>query len=72
MVTEVNIESITGVSPFNIYVCDTNGDNCFYINTINENSYTFEIPSPYDIMSEYMLKIVDARNFVITGIESVQ
>jgi hypothetical protein len=72
MTTEVNIESITGVSPFNIYVCEANGSNCYYINTINENNYTFEIPPPYDTLNRYMLKIVDARNFVITGIESVQ
>jgi hypothetical protein len=67
MATELIIESITGKSPFNIYICQPDGNNCFFINTINETSYTFKIPYPYDTQPSYMLKIIDANQSIIIG-----
>lgn len=67
----VNISNIIGSSPFDIYICQTGGTDCFYINTIDEYVYEFTIPSPYDTNSAYMLKIIDNNNCVITGITSV-
>lgn len=64
---QVTINGITGQSPYNIYICQPNGSGCFYINTITTNTYNFEIPSPYDLSTEYMLKIVDYNNCIITG-----
>jgi hypothetical protein len=69
--TEVTINNITGQTPFDIYICDSNGDGCFYISTISSVPYIFNIPPPYDNLSSYMLKIVDNRGCVITGVESV-
>jgi hypothetical protein len=71
MTTQVIIDGITGKSPFDIYVCEGNGQNCLYINTISENSYVFTIPSPYDMLNLYMLKIIDANKLIITGIQEV-
>ena len=64
---EVTINGITGQSPFNIYVCQPDGSGCFYINTITTDTYSFEIPAPYDYSTEYMLKIVDDNECIISG-----
>jgi hypothetical protein len=31
----------------------------------------FDIPAPYDTSSSYLLKVVDANNCTISGIENV-
>ena len=67
MAIQVTINGITGQSPYNIYICQPDGSGCFYINTITTTTYDFEIPSPYDISPEYMLKIVDYNNCIISG-----
>lgn len=71
MSLSVNISSIVGTPPFDIYICQTGGTSCFYIDTISETTYSFDIPQPYDKNSAYMLKIVDNNNCVITGISFV-
>jgi hypothetical protein len=69
---QVNINSITGQSPFNIFICDSNGDNCIYIDKINEIPNQFEIPSPYNTQTEYKIKIIDGNGSTITGNAIVQ
>ena len=71
MAVQVTINSITGQSPYEIYICQSDGSGCFYVTTITTTPYVFDIPSPYDTSSSYMLKVVDAFNCTITGIESV-
>lgn len=71
MAVQVTINSITGQSPYEIYICQSNGSGCFYVTTITTTPYVFDIPSPYDTSSSYMLKVVDAYNCVITGIQNV-
>ena len=72
MGVEVTIFGITGKSPYDIYVCEGNGQNCLYIDTIDKTEYDFIIPSPYNLLDNYMLKIVDANKLIITGIQEVQ
>lgn len=67
MEIEVTINGITGQSPFNIYICQPDGSGCFYINTITTSSYNFQIPYPYNFSPEYMLKIVDDNDCIISG-----
>lgn len=69
--TEVTITNITGQSPYDIYICQSNGSGCFYISTITSTFYVFNIPPPYDTYNSYMLKIIDNRGCVITGVENV-
>jgi hypothetical protein len=71
MAVQVTINSITGQSPYEIYICQSDGSGCFYVTTITTTPYVFDIPSPYDTSSSYMLKVVDAFNCVITGIQNV-
>jgi hypothetical protein len=72
MSLEVRIYGITGKSPFDVYICEGNGQNCLYINRITENSYNFTIPKPYDLLDVYLLKIIDANKFIITGVQTVE
>lgn len=72
MAVQVTINSITGQSPYDVYICQSDGNGCFYISTITSTPYVFDIPSPYDLSLSYMLKIIDDNNCVISGVENVE
>lgn len=67
MSVEVAIYGITGQSPFDIYICQSGGTDCFYIDRITDYTYNFLIPEPYDISQAYMLKIIDGNGSIISG-----
>jgi hypothetical protein len=67
MAIQVTINSITGQSPYDIYICQSGGTGCFYITTISSLPYSFDIPYPYNNSSAYTLKIIDNNQCVITG-----
>jgi hypothetical protein len=71
MSVEVTINSITGQSPYDVYICQSSGVGCIYISTISGTPYSFDIPSPYDGEDEYMLKIIDNNSCIISGVTSV-
>lgn len=73
MAVKVTISDITGATPYDIYICQPNGSSCFYINTITylQLPYEFDIPIPYNTATEYMLKVIDNNNCVISGKTSV-
>lgn len=68
----VSISNITGQSPYDIYICQSAGTNCFYMTRTSTVPYSFIIPPPYDQSTSYMLKIIDAQNCIISGITNVQ
>jgi hypothetical protein len=68
---EVNINSITGQSPYDVYLCQTGGTDCFYMTRISNVPYSFKIPTPYNNSYSYMLKIIDANNSIISGITTI-
>lgn len=71
MSIQVNINSITGQTPFDIYICQSDGFDCFYMETITSAPYSFFIPSPYDKSYSYMLKIIDDNGCIITGVTTI-
>lgn len=71
MAVQVTISSVTGQSPYDVYVCQTNGLACFYITTISSTPYVFDIPAPYNNLSAYMLKLIDGNNCIISGTTTV-
>jgi hypothetical protein len=71
MAVQVTINGITGQSPFDIYICQSNGSGCFYVTTITSTPYVFDIPEPYDTSTSYQLQVVDGNNCIITGVENV-
>ena len=71
MAVQVTINGLTGSSPYDVYICQSGGTSCFFIDTITTTPYVFNIPAPYDTSSSYMLKVIDANNCQITGIGTV-
>lgn len=67
MSVQVTINSITGQSPYDVYICQTGGTGCFYMTTIITTPYIFNIPTPYDTSSSYMLKLIDNNGCIISG-----
>ena len=67
----INITAVTGSSPYDIYICQSGGTGCFYINTTNTIPYEFEIPVPYNTSTSYMVKIIDAEGCIITDIQNI-
>ena len=72
MALQVTINSITGQSPYDVYICQTGGTGCFYISTISSTPYVFDIPAPYNVSPNYMVKAIDANNCVISGTSTIQ
>ena len=72
MAVQVTINSITGQSPYDVYICQNTGSGCFYISTIDTTPYVFDIPEPYNSSFTYMLKIIDSNNCIISGTTTVQ
>ena len=64
---EVNISNITGQTPFDVYLCDANGNGCIYIKRFTSTPDNFIVPVPYSLLGTYTLKIIDADNCIITG-----
>lgn len=71
MAVQVTISSATGLAPYDIFICQTDGTNCFFISTQSTFPYVFDIPAPNNTWTSYMLKLVDSNNCVITGTTSV-
>ena len=73
MAIKVTISNITGATPYDIYICQPDGTSCFYIDTIvnAELPYEFDIPTPYNTGTSYMLKAIDNNNCIITGTTTV-
>ena len=73
MAIKVTISNITGLTPYDIYICQPDGTSCFYIDTIGnvELPYVFDIPAPYNTGTSYMLRAIDNNNCIITGTTTV-
>lgn len=72
MAVQVTINNITGSSPFDIYICQSDGTGCFYITTTSTIPYVFDIPTPYDNSTSYLLKIIDSNNCLISAVKDVE
>jgi hypothetical protein len=59
MPTQITINTISGVQPYDVYICDDPVTTCIYVSTISTVPYVFNIPTLLDGQSSYNLKIVD-------------
>ncbi len=64
MPLEISISSITGSSPYDIYLCDDPITTCFYIDTISSVPYSFNVPSIVEDYESFNLKVVDNNECV--------
>ncbi len=68
---QVTIDAITGQTPYDIYVCDSNELNCFWITTTSTIPYTFIIPPPYDVMETFCIKAIDDNGCEIINCQTL-
>lgn len=61
MASFVTITSITGTSPYNIYVCNSLGGSCVYVATTSSAPVTIQLPSIFDFAPLVTIKIVDSE-----------
>lgn len=61
MPTNININNISGATPFDIYLCDESNISCVYINTIPSSllPYDFQVPTIMETQTSFNLKVVD-------------
>jgi len=61
MPTNITINGITGVSPFDVYVCDQTNTVCVFINTFTSGEIptTFEIPEILSSLERFNVKTSD-------------
>lgn len=73
MPTDITINNISGSTPFDVYVCDTGYTTCIYVSTINsvDLPYTFEIPPVYSTLTNFIVKVVDDNNCIVTDTVTV-
>jgi hypothetical protein len=67
MPTQITISSLSGLSPFDVYTCDTEYTNCIYISTITSGQvpYSFDLPFIQEGAVEIGLKVVDTNGCII-------
>lgn len=73
MAVRVYINAQTGgTQPYDIYVCQPDNTSCFFMRTINDSDipYEFDIPVPYDNSSAYLVKLIDNRGCILSGIST--
>jgi hypothetical protein len=68
MPTTITVSSVTGATPFNIYICDNPITTCIYVNTVSSGSlpYNFNVPEILDNITTYTLKVVDNNGCTTT------
>jgi hypothetical protein len=61
MPTEITITSVSGATPFDVYICNDPSTTCVYVDTITVANipYSFNVPSILDGQTSYNLKVVD-------------
>ena len=61
MPINVQIQSVTGNTPVQIFVCDSGGSSCTYVATVAVFPYQFEVDDTY-ATADFTVKIVDTAS----------
>jgi hypothetical protein len=57
MPTEVIIDSLSGQSPFSVFLCDNPVSTCVFIDTITSAPFSFGVPEIFNGQTSFNLKI---------------
>lgn len=59
----IEITGATGTPPYSVYVCDSTFTYCYTVtgSTMIPPTFIFDVPSPLDVASSVIVKIVDAN-----------
>lgn len=74
MPTLLTINSITGVEPYFVYLCDQTQTTCVYIDTITNTDipYSFEPPPLMQTYGIYIVRVIDSNPCEIISEELIQ
>ena len=69
MAVQVNINDITGSTPYQVFICQTGNTGCFFVSEITDNDlrYVFDIPASYNNSDSYLFKVIDNFGCIISG-----
>jgi hypothetical protein len=73
LASTIQITSVTGTSPYDVYVCDVFGANCNLVGTIPGSvppAVTFSIPTMFNYAQVVMVKVIDFNNCETFHIET--
>ena len=73
MASFIQITSVTGTSPYDVYVCDVFGTNCNLVGTIVGTVppvYSFSIPAMFNYAQVVIVKVIDFNNCETFHIET--
>jgi hypothetical protein len=62
MPNKITITSISGASPYQIYICDQTITYCYFYQTFTGGTITFDVPPPLDDADPIILKVIDSNN----------
>ena len=63
MASKITINSVSGAStPYTIYICDANGNNCSILTTDASPTGDFFLSTFFNGAPSVMLKIIDSNN----------
>jgi hypothetical protein len=63
MSCQIQINSISGTSPFDIYMCDTGLVQCIFIETVTSPTYPITLTTPTTLVgtTSFIIKIIDGN-----------
>ena len=64
MPTNITLTTVSGSSPFHIYVCDTGFTTCIYVDTVTpiDIPYQITVPSVFSSLSSVVVNVKDSNN----------
>ncbi len=68
---QITVTNFVGQTPFNVFLCDTNFQNCVWITTDSNVPVVFPIPAPYDVNTSFGVRIIDNNNCTFDQIVSL-
>lgn len=66
----ITLNDISGIPPYNIYVCDINEFSCVFVSTINQYvppSVQFSVPTEFETSPIILIKIIDGTGCVFSS-----
>ena len=69
MPTSVQVNNITGTTPFDVHLCVSGSSTCYFISQITplDLPYNFTVPFALDGQKSYCVKIIDYDGCIITN-----
>lgn len=67
MAKQITILTITGSSPYDVWICNNSFSQCVYIDTISQSQipYSFKVPDQYLSLTQVGVEVKDFNKCII-------